>query len=307
MRGVVGAGLGSSDTNCSEERRCVRMTRGVLGVSIALLLWPQGGWAGQDLSLEEVLERATAHVMVLGNDLSTVVMDERTEQTYDSGREDGVEQRELRSEFLLVRVQDLYSWKGFRDVFEVDGVEVHDGRDRIQEIFLAGAEALPRLQTIVEESARHNLGPTTRTLNEPTYALFFLHDTHRRRFRWAKSNEACQTDPTAWAIAYEEVQYPTLTRGLEGASLPASGRFCIDPTSGAVLGSELSVRHESPAGNPLVEADVAVSFTYDEGVGTWVPSQMRETYLEAGGHRTVSVATYSNYRRFGTKARLLPQ
>ena len=59
MRGVVGAGLGSSDTNCSEERRCVRMTRGVLGVSIALLLWPQGGWAGQDLSLEEVLERAT--------------------------------------------------------------------------------------------------------------------------------------------------------------------------------------------------------------------------------------------------------
>jgi hypothetical protein len=274
---------------------------------IVLLTWPGVGWAVQDIDLDTVLERATANVMVLGNDLSTVVMDERTEQTYDPGTEEGVLHRELLSEFLLVRVQDLNAWKGFRDVFEVDGLAVHDGRDRIQQIFLGGAEALPRLQTVVEESARHNLGPTTRTLNEPTYALFFLHETHRRRFRWTKADEACRTDASAWAIEYEEVQFPTLTRGLEGVNLPARGRFCIDPSSGAVLESELTVRHESRAGNLVVEADVAVTFTFDQRVGAWVPAEMRETYDEVGGHHTVSVATYRNYRRFGTKARLLPQ
>jgi hypothetical protein len=263
--------------------------------------------AAQEPSLEQVLERAAAHVMVLGNDLSTVVMDERTEQTYDPGTVEGVRHRELRSEFLLVRVQDLNAWKGFRDVFEVDGLAVHDGRDRIQKIFLAGAEALPRLQTIVEESARHNLGPTTRTLNEPTYSLFFLHDTHRSRFRWTRSDEVCRTHAAAWTIDYEEVQLPTLTRGLDGVNLPARGRFCIDLSSGAVLESELTVRHESRAGNLVVEADVAVTFTFDQRLATWVPSEMRETYAEAGGHHTVSVATYSNYRRFGTKVRLLPQ
>ena len=68
--------------------------------------------------------------------------------------------RALKSDFLLVRLQDSPDWVPFRDVFEVDGVAVRDREQRLEKLFLkssAGAieqAALGYRDTFVSGDAR---------------------------------------------------------------------------------------------------------------------------------------------------------
>ena len=55
----------------------------------------------------------------------------------------------------------------------------------------------------------------------------------------------------------------------------------------------------------MVNVNVAVSYARDSGLGLWVPVEMRENYATNRDERLVGTATYHNYRRFGTKSRLL--
>jgi hypothetical protein len=64
-------------------------------------------------------------------------------------------------------------------------------------------------------------------------------------------------------------------------------------------------------------ATITVTFARDRKLDRWLPARMEETYTQqgvSGGRspgafleRIECVATYSNYRRFETSARVLPQ
>ena len=119
---------------------------------------------------------------------------------------------------------------GFRDVFEVNARQIRDRQDRLAALFLGDTTtALAQARRIAQESARYNLGSTGRTVNVPTYALFYLHPANTSRLRFEKKGEGCADEDTAWDIRFEEVEYPTLARGFEGISLPSRGRVCLDP------------------------------------------------------------------------------
>ena len=252
------------------------------------------------LTLDDVIARAAAYVETFVEELSTVVMEENSRQTYfASGRANPV-RTQLVSEFLLVRVLGVGEWVGFRDVFEVNGRRIRDRQDRLATLFLDDTTtAVAQAGRIAQESSRYNLGSTVRTFNIPTYALFYLHPSNAGRFRFDKEDEGCADEDTAWDIRFEEVEYPTLTQGFEGISLPSRGRFCLDPVSGRVIETQLELHHPSAGGGRLAtDVKVRVRFALEPRLNLWVPVEMRESYSDRGGGRTNGTARYRNYRQF---------
>ena len=256
--------------------------------------------AQQPVTLDDVIARAAAYVESFVEQLSSVVMEEDYQSTFFESRGADPLHTHLVSEFLLVRVQVVGDWVGFRDVFEVNGRQIRDRQDRLATLFLDDATtALAQGQRIAQESARYNLGSIDRTVNVPTFALFFLHPSNASRFRFEKEDEDCADVDTGWDVRFEEVEYPTLTRGFEGISLPSRGRFCLDPVSGRVFETEVELHHPSAGGGRrATDIDIRVRFALEPRLNLWVPVEMRESYSERGGERTRSTAKYRNHRQF---------
>ena len=121
-----------------------------------------------------------------------MVMEEDYRQIYFRRARDNPVRRHLVSEFLLMRVQGVDEWVGFRDVFEVDGRQIRDRQDRLASLFLSDTTAaLAQARDIAQESSRYNLGSATRTINVPTSTLFYLHPSNIRRSRFEKEDERC--------------------------------------------------------------------------------------------------------------------
>ena len=277
-----------------------------------------GGAPAQPSTLDDVIASATAYVKNLFEELSTVVTEEDYRQSYfpRSSSNNNPRRLRLRSEFLLVLLENTSAWTGFRDIFEVNGNRVRDRQDRLAELFLGDTDdAMRQAQRIVDESSRYNLGTTSRTFNIPTYALSYLHPSNVQRFVFEKDGEGCSDNRAAWDISYEEVDLPSITRGFQNINLPSRGKFCIDSDTGTILKTEIRLSHPS-VGRLLkaTDATATVTFAFDPNVELWVPAEMRERYQEIAGGRTVSTARYSNYRKFrvstdeGTGGgRVLPQ
>lgn len=277
-----------------------------------------GGAPAQPSTLDDVIASASAYVKNLFEELSTVVTEEDYRQSYfpRSSSNNNPRRLRLRSEFLLVLLENTSAWTGFRDIFEVNGNRVRDRQDRLAELFLGDTDdAMRQAQRIVDESSRYNLGTTSRTFNIPTYALSYLHPSNVQRFVFEKDGEGCSDNRAAWDISYEEVDLPSITRGFQNINLPSRGKFCIDSDTGTILKTEIRLSHPS-VGRLLkaTDATATVTFAFDPNVELWVPAEMRERYQEIAGGRTVSTARYSNYRKFrvstdeGTGGgRVLPQ
>ena len=76
-----------------------------------------------------------------------------------------------------------------------------------------------------------------------------------------------------WTIEYRERGRNTIIRRPNGDNLPVRGRFWIDPSTGAVLISEMIVD-----GGGVI-ATVTVSYQSEPLMGLLVPIEMRESYV----------------------------
>jgi hypothetical protein len=213
----------------------------------------------------------------------------------------------LRSDFLLVRLEDTGAWVSFRDVFEVDGHRVRDREDRLKRLFLDPTpEAQARLKAVKEESARYNIGPVVRNINVPLYPLAFLEPENRPGFQFKLAGRRESAGLPVWRVDYEERGRPTVIRGYEGVDVPASGWFLIDRLTGAIVESGLTLSE------PQFTVEIAVRYRRDEALGLWVPAEMSEKYrlmtAPSGGagfllgtSSAEGRATYANFRRFQVK------
>ena len=252
--------------------------------------------------IDEVVDRAAAYVARYVDDLSNVVMEEDYRQTYYRDFDALPSHSRLVSEFLLMRVDDS-QWVGFRDVVEINGRQLEARGDRLASLFVGGGPgALAQARRISEESARYNLGATDRTFNVPTYSLFFLHPANVGRFRFERlrtGRAGCAGEAAAWDLRFEEIAHPALARGHQGISLPARGRFCLDPESGRVLETEFELHHPAVGDDrPATDAAARVRFGFEPRLRLWVPTEMRDSVSEDGGRRLAGTARYRNYRRF---------
>ncbi len=98
-----------------------------------------------------------------------------------------------------------------------------------------------------------------------------------------------------WVVGYRETHSPTFSGTARGEDVPASGRFWIDPATGAVLRTEMIL-----GGTRKLQqrATVTVTYALDETLGFRVPIEMRETYDKPRQKNSAvinAVATYSDF------------
>jgi hypothetical protein len=269
-------------------------------------------------TFDAVLHRAVTYGAAFRRELSSVVAEEAYSQTVRTamgvtitidgkgGQPTG--HRELKSDILMVRTADAYT--EFRDVFEVDGSSLRDRQNRLAELFVSSdKEAGVQIMRLNQESARYNIGNVYRNFNTPSLALMFLEPALQGRFSFTptKSRTPSLATPKErgsasrfavsdrlTVIAYKETMKHTIIRELGSlGDLPASGRFWLDPESGAVVMSELVIAA------PLMRCIIDVAYIGAAGISVLVPAEMRERYVDNRDRVvTEGTATYSNLRRF---------
>jgi formylglycine-generating enzyme required for sulfatase activity len=208
------------------------------------------------------------------------------------GMTTGGSRRNLKSDFLLVRLPESEDYFPFRDVFEVDGALVRDREQRLTKLFIESrAGALEQAQKITLESARYNIGSLSRTFNNPIIALAFLQTTARPRFRYSLERQDRTAGANVWIVGYREQTRPTVIKGQRGRDIPARGQFWIDADTGRVLKTELTLN------DPAVVATLTTTYRGDDRFQIDVPVEMKEQYA-FGGSRVLGTATYGRFRRF---------
>jgi hypothetical protein len=259
------------------------------------------------LTLDEVMRRTHAYVAVYeDHELSSLIAREDYKQQWvrhdlsDQGQRTVVsEERTLVSEYMIFQLPPSEDWFGLRDVREVDGVPVADHDVRLKLLFTDSRNRVEELAMAVDqESARFNLGDVPRTINLPTFALRFLRPSNRKRFDYKKEAEERVGDAVTWVVGYRETHSPTFSGTARGEDVPASGRFWIDPATGAVLRTEMILGGTRKQQH---RATVTVTYALDETLGFRVPIEMRETYDKPRQKNSAvinAVATYSTFRPF---------
>jgi len=271
------------------------------------------GVASQEPSLDTVLERAAAYVATFNTKLSGIVAEELyIQEIKNASSRSGtstpfVTRVELRSDFLLVRPPGVGRFVEFRDVFDVNNRPVRDRQDRLVKLFLDASES-DRVEAIVEESARYNIGNIPRNINTPMLPLVFLQESYQYRFRFKRERSgtpdlatlslagrgagaAFKTPADAWVIEFRETRADTVIHTQNGTDFPATGRYWIEPETGAVLMSELVMDQGE------VRAVIDVSYQSEPLVGLRVPVAMHERY-RARSDRVEGIATYGKFRQF---------
>jgi hypothetical protein len=266
------------------------------------------------VTLDTVLDRFRAYLSQYEDQYSATLATERYRQTYTSQfyRPPGQPyERRLESDFAIVRPSDRPEWLGFRDVHRVNEKAVTGtGRSLAEMMTNPTAAALDVGWQVARESANYNLGPGFRSINNPAIVFEVLAPRHQARFRFAKDREERIDGMAAWVVRFVEHATPTVVQTLKGNNNPAQGRAWIDPTTGTLIKAEVEVtmnqdgsvdpdRHE-------YKLTLLVSFAKDAGLDMFVAVRMSERYMVGTHTVVVGEATYSNYRQFSTRSRIVP-
>ncbi len=260
----------------------------------------------QPPALDVVLERLGAYLQ----DYETKVVELAAEEEYKQWIKrrsgyggDTVSRRNIRSTYFLVRLPDGRAWYGFRDVTSVDGRDVPRGKHQMEQLLSERtATAYDEAMAVMLENAKYNIGGVFRTINLPLQALHLLHPDNRDRFDFHVAGRQRVGGQDAVILAFQERSAPGLVSDGFGGELLARGRVWIEPLTGAVVRTELSFNGE--AARYLKESAIRVDYRRDPKLQVLLPHEMEETYgLEI--EVLHGVATYRNYRRFETGARLV--
>jgi hypothetical protein len=243
-----------------------------------------------------VLARAAAYVESQVDLLPQLVAEERSTQSIRS-REGGptTRQRTLVADFAWTRLEGTFEALGVREVREVDGQAIPTaGRlDRLLRGDTPGRYGVA--QQLVAESARYNLAPGSRNLNVPTITLFLLHRDVQPRFKWRQEKGATGTE---LILSFKERDRPTVIRGQNNEPVFSYGRIWLDPGTGNVSRTEL---HADVRDAKYV---LVVQFAVEPALGLLLPQRMEEHY-QTPEQIVEGLASYVNYRRFQTAARLV--
>jgi hypothetical protein len=257
-------------------------------------------------TLEQLLGRLDTYLLEYETQLSSVVADERFEQAlWGYGAKSLWRSATLESEVAFMRLPGGAEWLGFREVKRVNWKPVKPGGTSISDVLASSSGDLTKAREIAKASSRHNLG-LPRTINVPTAPLEIIHPLHRAAHRYKLLDDDGVRGTRTVVIEFEETGRPSLLRhGRTGENLVSSGRVWVAPASGAVWRVEWLYELEDRRVNSLTPK-LRVEFESNKTLGIMVPTSMTETFSEQGG-RGEGRATYKNFRRFGTSARIVPQ
>jgi len=282
-------------------------------VALAVLLRSAPGVAAPEPKLKDVLARVASYLEQFEAAMASVVADEEYRQTLVltpkgaaaralrfSGPASNVPQESkesmmLRSDYALVRTADG-RWVGYRDTFEVDGRPVRDREQRLLRLLSRGD--FVAASAIRQESSRFNLGSDIilRTVNVPVLAVELLSGENQWRLSLRKAGEETIDGVRLWRIEFREREHPTFVRTTRGHDQPSLGYALIDPTIGHVWRTSVGWKE--------IDGSVEVTYGRVSNLDVLAPVSMTERY-DPDAALITGVATYSNYRRFTTSARMV--
>jgi hypothetical protein len=272
---------------------------------------------------DQILDRVGRYVRDFEEAFAVVVSDEQYEQkaVVLDGRAGGRSNRtqRIRSEMLFAWLPEQQSWLTARNVLAVNGAPVPDSRNRIDAALTDapdGSDRRTRLRRLRDEGARFNVGRIYRNFNDPTLVLQFLHPVYQPRFNFTVLGTEKMNGIEAWKLSFAERVFPTVIQ-TPTIDLPSSGVAWVERASGAVARTRLILT--DPSTN--MHGDITVEYRHNPRLGVMVPTRMTEEYTQmllanvaAAGEpqrittmreRIECVATYSNFRRFETTARMI--
>jgi hypothetical protein len=263
--------------------------------------------AGQAPSADAVIAKMDAYLDSYEPQLSSLIADELLIQEIETSlsrsffSEDATRQRRrLVSEVAFVALPNDAGWLGFRNVKTVNNLKVQSG-DRSLTAALQ-VSSYDAARSLLNASAAQNLG-LPRTTNLPNLPLEFLHQRNRKRLvpRLDAAERIRGID--TMQVVFIERMTPALIQTPDGADMPSIVRAWID-RQGRLLRAEVSTFQASSA---VPSNTIRVEFTEHKNLGLLVPTEMRETFPVVQPAKGTGVAKYSNFRRFQTSARIVPQ
>lgn len=260
---------------------------------VLLLLLAAGPLPAQDATLPVVLARLHQYLRDYAELLPATIAIERYNQRV--GR---LERVELESEFGIVQVPDNPQWLGFRDVMSVNGKTVDSRDERLAALFEnLTVSAIEQAGRISAESARFNIGPLRRSINDPALVLELLDGRNAHRMRIQKIREVTVGGSPAWLVRFRETGRPTIVRTSSLGDVPASGQAWIEPSTGRLLRVQATIGAISG-----VRCEVDVTFEKVSQLDFLVPARMMERCFD-GAFVQEGEATYDKYRKFTVETR----
>jgi hypothetical protein len=290
----------------------------IAALGLGVLFIATANAQSNEQELVQLLAALDTYLPAYEQEVSTVVADERFYQeelrlprnprlSTSASTIDTRRSRRLESEVAFMRLPNDGVWFGVRDVRRSNGKPVEAEGTRLVDLLGEATTNLSvQARVIVIASAKHNLGPA-RTINMPTVPLEFLRPQHRTRFKLQLAGVDRIAGIRTRKVTFMETGRPTVVRGTDGAELAVQGSAWIEPQNGSVWRVEIILR--PPDEHPLyaIEAGrLMVQFARDKNLNLLLPKLMTEEFFVAGGQGK-GRAEYSNFRRFATAARLLPQ
>jgi hypothetical protein len=291
------------------------MSRRVLTVAALVSVLSTVTSQGQQTigELDLLLERLGQYLIAYESQLTTVVGDERYEQSQVTpmGRSRSMisSSRRLDSEIAFLRLPGDAIWYGIRDVKRVDGVQVDEGvkTPQLDELLKRlDAGSMQEAAKIVAKSAQYYLGGA-RAVNMPTTPLAILHPDNHVRFVFKVKGTATIERRRMTRLDFEEFDEPTLVSSSEGTPLFLNGSAWIEPDSGRLWRAELTLKPKTDDVSVAraVQNRLRVDYTELPALNMMVPKEMREVFWVSGG-RGEGHARYSNYRQFASAETIIP-
>ena len=186
-----------------------------------------------------------------------------------------------------------FPWMEFRDVIEVNGKPVRDGRSRLaflasEPLDTAGAQAV----AVSQDAAAFLFGRLARAIDVPRAAVLFLHPANQSRVQFTKGGTRRIDGVQTIEVRFKETGRPTIIRGSGDRDAPSSGSFWIDPRTGNVLMSIL----KSPDSSTVFD-ELTITYREEPATGLWLPAQLKERIVDDdAGLRVEATATFTNWR-----------
>jgi len=258
----------------------------------------------QTPTLAAVLAEAGAYATAYEERFSVLVGDEQYDQRAFSrfaGSRPRI--RKITSEMMFLWLANEKAWLSVRNVLTVDGRVIKNSQERLDRLLKADAPVgVARLRKMRDEGARFNIGSIHRNFNDPMFPLRFVEPENQRRFRFTLAGEEEANGAVSSKILFEEQAHPTFIQ--DGRIDVASRGIVWVRADGAIVRTRLEVIDRVSGINALI----VVNYRRDARLEILVPGDMRELYrvTQGGSERVECEATYSNFRRFETSARIVP-
>lgn len=235
--------------------------------------------ASQQPTLEEILARAGAYHATYVERLSGVSLNEEA-QVLDvtGGKARGVIR--ISSDVVFVNLQKQVL--ALRDPYAVDTQALRPRTPRITALIAAPATPTSRdwdlAASYPAQGSIHFILDLQVRVNEPTTALQFISPTYQPSMKYRLDGRKKINDVETVGVRFEE---PTGQDQLHvlgtRSNARATGRFWVDPLTGAIHQTELWVDSK------LENAVVSVKYAVHPTLGLLLPTDMTETYEEREG------------------------